>query len=205
MKGRFWVVAGVIVGVAVSLGRLPYLAGAGHTLVQTAEKLVQSGQSRVISGVASSGAPRRVVSGLGAVLADLAPGLTALLLVVGAKTTLRLRALIAFLVAALGAVSYAYHPHGQATGVLVLALVVAGLAVFLTGPLVAAPLAFGAGLVGASYLPTLLRRHETVTQASVRSLHLALFNNSGNPFVLQLLMLLLAALPFVWALRLVFR
>lgn len=205
MKGRFWLLLGLVVGVAVSVGQLPYLAGAGHTLTDTAEKLVQSGVNHLVQDAASRGAPRRVVLGLGSVVVLLIPGIAALLLVLAARTTLRLRALIALAVVALGVASYAYHPHGEATGVLVLALVVAGLAVTLTGPLVAAPLTFGAGLIGAEYLPTLVHRHEKVTQASVEAVHQAIFNSAGNPLVLQVLLLVLAALPFAWGLRLLLR
>lgn len=205
MKGRLWLIIGVVVGVAVAWGGLPYLAGAGHTLVQTSERLVQSGGNRLSSGVAQTGAPLRLVSGIEAVLAILVPGVAALLLIVAAKTTLRLRAVIALVISALGALSFFYHPHGKAVGVLVLALAIGGLAVVLTGPLVATPLAFGAGLIGATFLPGVVQHHDTVTQNSVRALHLALFNSVGNPAWLQVILLIVAAAPFVYALRLVFR
>lgn len=205
MKGRLWLILGVVAGVAVAWGGLPYLAGAGHTLVQTSERLIQSGANRLISGAAHRGAPLRLVSGIEAVLAILIPGIAALLMIIAAKTTLRLRAIMALVISALGALSFVYHPHGKAIGVLILALALGGLAVTLTGPLVATPLAFGAGLIGGTFLPGLLRDHDTVTQNSVRDLHLALFNSVGNPAWLQVILLLVAAVPFVFALRLVIR
>jgi hypothetical protein len=137
------------------------------------------------------------------VLAALLPGITALLLVVAARGSLRLRTLIALLIVALGAASYVYQPHGTATGVLLLALAVAGLAVVLTGPLVAAPLTALAGLIAGEFLPALLRSRQVVTQRSVNDLHVAIFNHPGTPTVLQLVVLVIAAIPFAFALRLV--
>ncbi len=203
MKGRVWLLIGVALGVAVAIGRLPYLAGAGRSLATTAERLVLSGANRIIAAAASAGASKRVVLGLGSLVAVILPGLTALLLVVAARASLRIRAVIAVLIVALGAASYAYQPHGNATGVLVLALVVAGLAVTLTGPLVAAPLALGAGLIGGEYLPTLVSSGMAATQSSVNAMHLALFNRPGTPAALQVAMLVIAALPFAWAAKLI--
>ena len=153
MKGRVWLILGVLAGIAVAAGRLPYLAGAGRSLAATTERLVLSGANRIVSGAARHGAPRRAVLGIGGVLAVLVPGITALLLIEAARVSLRIRTLISLLIVAVGAASYVYQPHGAATGVLLLALAVAGLAVALTGPVVAFPLSLLAGLIGASFLP----------------------------------------------------
>ena len=139
MRGRVWLIAGSVAGIAVAAGRLPYLAGASRSLAATGEHLVLSGADRLISGAAAHGAPARVVLGAGGVLAVLVPGVTALLLILAAQVSLRVRTIISVLIVAVGAASYVYQPHGQASGVLVLALIVAGLAVVLTGPLVARP------------------------------------------------------------------
>jgi hypothetical protein len=203
VRGRVWLIVGVIAGIAVAAGRLPYLAGAGRSLAATAERLVLSGADRIISGAAKHGAPKRVVLGVGGVLAVLVPGITALLLIVAAKVSLRIRTLIALAIVAVGAASFVYQPHGQATGVLVLALAVAALAVALTGPIVAFPLALGAGLVGASYLPTLFANHFAATQNGVNALHTSIYNRPGHPFALQLILLVVALLPFAWAAKLV--
>jgi len=203
MKGRVWLILGAVVGVAVAAGHLPYLAGAGRSMADTSERLIGSGASHLVRAVASTGAPRRAILGLAGVLAALLPGITALLLVVAARGSLRLRTLIALLIVALGAASYVYQPHGTATGVLLLALAVAGLAVVLTGPLVAAPLTALAGLIAGEFLPALLRSRQVVTQRSVNDLHVAIFNHPGTPTVLQLVVLVIAAIPFAFALRLV--
>ena len=203
MRGRFWLLLGVAVGVAVAIGRLPYLAGAGRSLATTAERLVLSGANRIIAAAASAGASKRLVLGLGSVVAVILPGLTALLLIVAARASLRIRAVIAVLIVALGAASYAYQPHGSATGVLVLALAVAGLAVTLTGPLVAAPLALGAGLLAGEYLPSLVSNGMAATQSSVNAMHMALYDRPGTPTALQVAMLVVAAVPFAWAARLI--
>ncbi|MBV9660695.1 MAG: hypothetical protein JO337_06020 [Acidimicrobiales bacterium] len=202
--GRLWLVVGAALGVAIALGHLPYLAGAGRSLANTAERLVMSGANRIIHSGADHGAPRRVLLGVGAVLAVALPGLTALLLLVAARASLRLRALIALGMVALGASSYAYQTKGAATGVLLLALLIAGIAVAVTGPLVAAPLAMGAGLIGAEFLPTLVtsRLGSAVSQSSVNAMHLAIYNRPGTPAVLQIALLLLAAVPFAFAARL---
>lgn len=203
MRGRVWLVIGVIAGIAVAAGRLPYLAGAGRSLAATSERLVLSGAHRIITGAAGHGAPQRVVLGIGGVLAVVVPGLTALLLILAAKVSLRLRTLIALLIVAIGAASYAYQPHGQAGGVLLLALAVAGLAVALTGPLVALPLALLAGLIGASYLPTLFAKHFAATQSGVNALHQAIYGRPGQPLALQVVLLIVAVVPFAWAAKMV--
>ena len=194
-----------MLGVAVVLGRVPYLAGAARSLASTAERLVLSGANRIVAGAATSGAPHRVVIGLGGVLAAAAPGLAALGLVAAAIGTLRLRAVIAVLLAGLGAASYAYLPHGEATGVLLLAMTMAGLAVTLTGALVAAPLAMGAGLLGAEFLPALVASHTALGKGSVNAVHLAIYNRPGTPTALQVAMLVLALVPFGLAGRLLLR
>lgn len=203
MRGRVWLVFGVIAGIAIAAGRLPYLAGAGRSLSATAERLVLSGANRIIAGAATHGAPKRVVLGIGGVVAVLVPGVTALLMIVAAKASLRIRTIIAILIVAVGATSYVYQPHGEASGVLVLALIVAGLAVALTGPVVAFPLALGAGLIGASYLPTLFSKHFAATQSGVNALHTAIYNRPGQPLGLQVVLLIVALAPLAWAAKLV--
>ncbi len=203
MRGRLWLVLGAALGVALAAGRVPYLAGSARSLADTAERLVASGADRLVRDAASVGAPRRVVLGLAGVVAAVLPGLTALLLVLAARGTLRLRAVIGVLIVALGAAAYLYQPHGPATGVLFLALAVAGLAVTLSGPLVAAPLAALAGLIGGEFLPALLSTGRTVTQRSVTDLHQAIFDHAGTPLALQVAVLVIAAIPFALALRLV--
>jgi len=203
VKGRVWLILGVLAGIAVAAGRLPYLAGAGRSLAATTERLVLSGANRIVSGAARHGAPRRAVLGIGGVLAVLVPGITALLLIEAARVSLRIRTLISLLIVAVGAASYVYQPHGAATGVLLLALAVAGLAVALTGPVVAFPLSLLAGLIGASFLPTLFARHFAATQNGVDALHVAIYDRPGHPLALQIALLVAALLPFAWATKLV--
>jgi hypothetical protein len=203
VKGRVWLVLGVVIGIAVAAGRIPYLAGAGRSLAATAEHLVLSGADRIVNGAATHGAPRRVVLGLAGLIAVVVPGVAALLLILAARVSLRIRSLIAILMVALGASSYVYQRGGVATGVLVLSLTLAGLAVALTGPLVALPLALVAGLIGATFLPTLFARHFSATQSGVNALHEAIYNRPGQPLALQVVLLLVALLPFAWALKLV--
>jgi hypothetical protein len=203
VKGRIWLIAGAVLGIAVAAGHVAYLAGAGRSLADTAERLVGSGAARLVRAAASTGAPRRVVLGLGGFVAALVPGVTALLLIVAARGTLRLRAVVGLLVVALGAASYVYQPHGKATGALLLALAVAAIAVALTGPLVVAPLAALAGLIGGEFLPALLRSSQVVTQASVNDLHQAIYDHPGTPNALRIAVLVLAAIPFAAAARLV--
>lgn len=203
MRGRIWLFVGVIVGIAIAAGRVPFLAGAGRSLVATTERLVMSGAKDLIKSAAKHGAPERVVEGLSGVVTVLVPGVTALLLIVAAKASLRLRSIIALAVVAVGASSFFYQPHGKAAGVLVLALIVAGLAVAITGPLVVAPLAVGAGLIGAEFLPTLLAKHFAATQDAVQALHQAIYQRPGAPLWLQVVLLIVAVLPFAWAAKLV--
>jgi hypothetical protein len=204
LKGRVWLIVGVVAGVAIAIGHLDYLAGAARTLADTAERLVGSGASRLIQRLATTGASRRVVLGLTGAVAVLVPGLTAFLLIAAARGSLRLRAVIALLVLALAAATYVYPPGGQATGVLFLVLVVAAVAVAFTGPLVAAPLAALAGLIAGEFLPGLVQSGRVVTQGSVSDLHQAIFGRPGTPVLLQLAVLLLALIPFAAAARLVF-
>jgi hypothetical protein len=139
------------------------------------------------------------------VLTVLVPGVTALLLMYAARGTLRLRAVIGVLVVALGIAAFFYLPHGVAAGVAVLAFAAAGIALAATGPLVAAPLAALAALIATSFLPRILASHSTLPNVPVTALHEALFATPGSPLWLRVVVLVLAALPFALAARLVVR
>ena len=204
LRGRVWLIIGVLAGIAIAIGHLDYLAGAARTLADTVERLVGSGASWLIQRLAATGASHRLVLGFAAAVAVLIPGLTALLLIAAARGSLRLRAVIGLLVLALGAASYLYRPGGQATGALILVLVVATLAVVFTGPLVVAPLAALAGLIAGEFLPGLVQSNRVVTQRSVTELHQAIFADPGTPTLLRLAVLVLALIPFAAAARLVF-
>lgn len=204
-SGRLWLVLGAAVGVAIALGSVPFLAPAGRSLADTALRLVNSGGDRLVRGTAESGASRRTVLGISAVVAILIPGVTALLAVVAARSTLRVRAIVAVALAILGVVSFFYEPNGIAREVAVLALAMAGLAVVASGPLVAAPLAGLAGLLGATYLPALWRQSQVGGTQAVQAMHQALYARPGDPSWLRLALFVVAALPFAQALRLVLR
>jgi hypothetical protein len=195
MRGRAWLLIGIALGVAIGIGEVPFLAGAGRTLTETAEHVVGSGGNRIIRAFSSHGASARVVTGLSAFLAVLLPGVTALLLIVAARGTLRLRAIIGLLIVVLGAASYAYHPHGVATGALFLALAVAAAAVALSGPLVVAPLGALAGLIGTELLPRLVRGGATVSAATTRSLYTAIAGHNGSPEWFRVIVLIVAGVP----------
>lgn len=205
VRGRVWLLLGAAVGVGIGIGAVPYLAGAAHALADTSERLVGSAGHRLIHAAAASGAPRRLVLGITAVCAVLVPGAASLALVIAARSTLRIRALVALATVAIGAASFAYQPSGVASGVLVLALAVSAMAVAASGPLVAAPLAGLAGLMGAEYLPNLATGQRAVTAASVNDLHSALFGSPGTPLVLRVVLLVVAAVPFAAAARLLLR
>jgi hypothetical protein len=197
-----WLIIGAAVGIALAVARVPYFAGAARSLADSIQQLVGAAGHKVITSAASHGAPRRAVLAVSAVLAVVVPGVTALLLVVAAKGTLRLRALIAVLLVAVGGAAYAYQPRGVASGALLLAIAVAAVAVAATGPLVAAPLCALASLIGAEFLPRLLARHSTLPNAPVEALHQAMFDTVGSPLALRILVLVIAALPFAVAARL---
>ncbi len=205
MKGRRWLVLGVAAGIAVGIGKLPYFAGAAVSLSDTAEHLVGTGGLDLLHRAARHGAPQRVLEALMAIIAVVLPGVTAVLLLVAARSTLRLRSIISLLLAALGVASFFYLPHGIAAGTAALAFVAAGIAVVATGPLVAAPLAGVAGLIAVTFLPRLLARHSTVPSLPIERLHEALFQTAGAPLWLRIIVLIIAALPFVVAARLVIR
>ncbi|MGA3220388.1 MAG: hypothetical protein ABSE77_15130, partial [Acidimicrobiales bacterium] len=205
LRGRLWLFVGVALGVALGLGHLAYFHGAAVSLSDTALRLVNTAGLTVAHDAAKHGAPRRAVEGLTAVLAVLLPGLTAFLLVLAGRSTLRLRAIVAVLLAILGVAAFFYLPGGNATGVAVLALAAAGLAVAATGPLVVAPLVALATLIALAFLPRLLASHSTLPNAPVNALHQALFASAGSPLWLRVIVLALAALPFALAARLVVR
>ena len=205
MRGKLWLVVGVAVGVAIGIGKLPYFAGAATSLTDTAERVVGSGGHTLIRDAATHGASLRVVNAVTAVLSVLVPGVTALLLVYAARTTLHLRAVIAILVAALGVAAFFYLPHGIAIGVAVLAFAAAGIAIAATGPLVAAPLAAVAALIATSFLPRILSSHSSLANVPVRALDQAIFQSAGSPLWLRVVVLVIAALPFAAAARLIVR
>jgi hypothetical protein len=205
VKGRAWLVAGALLGIAIGLGHAPFLAGAARSLADTAQHLVSDGGNRLISATASSGAPRRVVLALSAVVGVLLPGVASLLLVVAARGTLRVRAAVGLAVVALGAAAYFYQPKGVATGEIVLALVVAGLAVTLSGPLVAAPLTALAALIATGLLAQVVSGRASPATSNVEALHEAIFGDPGTPELLRLLLLVVALVPLVVAGRLLLR
>ena len=196
-------IIGAVAGIVVGLGRVPYLAGAARSLADTAQHLVADGGRHLIADVASTGAPQRVVLALTALIGVLLPGATALLLVLAARGTLRLRSLVALGIVALGALSFVYQPKGVAAGELVLALAAAGLAVVLSGPLLAAPLAGLAALIGTMFLPQLVSGHSSLALTNVSLFHQALTGNPGTPAVLQVVLLVIAAVPFAFAGRMI--
>jgi len=205
VKGRIWLLLGVGVGIAIGVGRMPYFAGAAGSLSDTAQRVVDSAGSSLLHGVAERGGFRRVIEGLSAVLGLLVPGATALLLVAAARFTLRLRLFVGVVVLVLGVASFFYLGHGLAIGVLLLAVGAAAVAVVATGPLVAAPLAALASLIGTEFLPRLVSGRDSVTHSSVITLHQALFATAGSPLWLEVGMLLIAAAPFAIAARFVVR
>jgi hypothetical protein len=205
LRGRLWLFVGVALGIALGLGHLPYFQGAAKSLTDTALRVVGTGGLTLAHDAAVHGAPRRLVDGLTAVLGVLLPGVTALLLVYAGRSTLRLRTVVAVLLALLGVAAFFYLPGGNATGVAVLALVLAGLAVAASGPLVVAPLVAMATLIAIAFLPRLLARHSTLPNAPVSALHQAIFASAGSPLWLRVFVLVLAALPFALAARLVVR
>ena len=205
MKGRIWLVIGAAAGVAIGLGKIPYLAGAAGSLSDTAQHVVGTGGLTLVHSVARSGASRRVVQGVMALLAVLVPGITALLLVVAARTSLRLRAVVAFLLVALGVAAFFYLPAGAASGAGALALGAATIAVVATGPLVAAPLVALAALIATAFLPRLLATQSTLPNIPVATLHQALFASPGSPLWLRIVVLLVAVVPFLLSGRLLLR
>jgi hypothetical protein len=206
MKGRPWLLAGLAVGVAIGIGKLPYLSGAASSLSDTSQRLVGSGGLDLVHWLAKHGAPRRVVEGLAAFVSILVPGVTALLLVLAARFTLRLRALIGLLVALLGAAAYHYLGVGIATGTLALALLLAGLvAVAATGPIVVLPLAALAALIGTEYLPRLVTGARSVPRSAVVTLHEAINSHPGAPLWLSVIALVVAAVPLAVAARFALR
>jgi hypothetical protein len=205
MAGRKWLFIGAVVGVAIAFGHVPYLAHAARTLADTALRLVSSGGNRLVADVARTGVPKRVVLGLASLVSILAPGVTVVLLVLAARGTLRLRAVVGLLLALLGAASFVYQSHGAATEAVVLGLVIGGIAVLATGPLVAAPLAALAGLIAATYLPRLLLHARPLQASAVSAMHTALFARPGQPTGLEVGLVVVAVVPFVLALRWVLR
>lgn len=202
MRGRVWVLLGLAAGVVLGIVRAPYLFGAATLLAGTAERLVGSAGSLLVRDVAHHGAGRRATLGVFAVLGLVAPGVTALLLVVAARLGLRLRLLIGLLVLVIGTDGFHYFGRGVASGSLVLALGAAGLAVVAAGPLVVVPLAGLAGLLATEFLPRLFTTARSIPHAAVEELHRALFATPGSPWWLEVVLVAVAALPFAAAARL---
>jgi len=205
MKGRFWVVVGVVAGIAIGVGRLAYFEGAAVSLCDTILRVVDTAGLTLIHDAAKYGAPRRVVLGLTAALAVVLPGVAALLLVVAARATMRLRRIIGLLIAALGIAAFFYLPGGTAVGVAALALLAAALVVAVTGPLVVAPLAALAALIATVFLPRLLLGKDRRLSVPIADLHQALFSTIGSPYWLRIAVVVLAAVPFGLACRLIVR
>ncbi len=205
MRGRLWLVVGVLVGIALAAGAVPYLAGAARSLSDDAQRVVGSAGAHLVRALGGVGAPGRVVLGLTAVVAVLVPGVTAWLLVLAARGVRRLRVVVAVVLALIGIAAFFYQPAGNALGALVLALAVAGAAVALSGPLVVAPLAALAGPIGAEFLPRLLVGPAAIPDAPVSQLHQAVFASPGSPWWLRVVLVVVAAVPFALGVRAVAR
>jgi hypothetical protein len=203
VRGRLWLVIGAGLGLALSLGEFPYLAGAARSLADTAEQLVGAGGHHLLTTAATHGAARRSVLIVTALVGVLLPGLTALLLVLAARGALRIRAVVGLLILALSAASFAYHPHGVAAGTIVLALAVAGVAVAVSGPLVVLPLCALAGLICGQWLPRILDVHSDLPGSPVDAVHQAVWSHPGTPTALRIALLVFAGIPFAVAARLV--
>ena len=204
MSGRLWTLVGIIVGVAVGLAKVPYLAGAATTLADTAQRVVSTIGTTLVHDTAKAGAPQRVVLGLTAIVAVVVPGVTALLLLVAARGTAAARRVVGVLLAALGVGAFFYLPVGPSLGAVLLAITAAAVAVAATGPLVIAPLAGLAALIATGYLPKLISG-AVPPGDPVGTMHLALFATPGTPLWLQVVLLAVAAVPFALAARLAFR
>lgn len=206
MRGRIWLLAGVAIGIAIGAGRLPFFAGAAANLSDTSQRVVGSGGHDLVRWAAHNGSPRRAVEGLAAFVAVLVPGVTAFLLILAARLSLRLRVVVGLLVLLIGVAGYHYLGHSVATGSLVLAVASAALvAAAAIGPLVATPLAAIAALIGYEFLPRLVSGRPSVPHSEVVALHHALISHPGAPVWLEVIVLVVAALPFAAAARLVLR
>ncbi len=74
-----------------------------------------------------------------------------------------------------------------------------------TGPLVAAPLAALAALIGTAFLPRILASHSTLANVPVSALAPGVLRDAARPFWLRVVVLAIAALPFALAARLIVR
>ena len=211
MKGKFWLLVGVAIGVFIWVAKVPYLAGAGQSFATTLEKVVSS----VAHWIASTGpsvstksgsynTSPRIVDGFSGLGSALLPGITAVILIFAAKSVRRIRWVVAILLAALGVASFSYFSHGSAMGVLILALVVAFLSVTMAGPLVVTPLCALAALIACEYLPQLFNS-KALTNGPVDLIHTAFWSSPGQPSWLQLVVFVVACAPFALAGRLVLR
>jgi hypothetical protein len=72
------------------------------------------------------------------------------------------------------------------------------------GPLVAAPLAALAGLIGAAYLPRLIA-HARIERGAIEAMHQAIYGRPGDPLVVRIILVVVAVVPFALALRYVVR
>jgi hypothetical protein len=204
--GRIWLIGGVALGIAIAVVHLGYVAGAAATLSDTSQRIVGTAALTLVHSAARKGAARRAVEGMAALVRVIVPGLTALLLIVAARLSLRLRVLVGLLVLVFGVTGYHYLGAGIATGSLALALFAATIAVVATGPLVAAPLAALAALIGAEFLPKLVSGGvRSVPHIAVAEMHRCLFDRPGAPLWLGVVMLIVGAIPFALAARLVIR
>jgi len=198
---RLWMLVGIAVGLAVGIGHLPYLAGAPGSLAQISVRMVERAGHRLVGAAALHGASERVVRGLAATVALVAPGVAALALVGAARGVLVVRRLVAVMLLALAAAAFFALPTGAAVGVAGLALGAAAIAVVASGPLLVAPLVAVATVVGTGFLPRILSTANALA-GPVGELHLALSNSVGAPLWLRAIGLIVATVPFVAALGL---
>ena len=203
MRGRGWLILGAAAGVAIGFAHVGQVADPARSLANGAQQAVGSGGHRLLSSAAGHGAPRTAVETVGALLVVVVPGLAALLLVVAARSALRLRGLVAVVLVGLGVAAYAYQPGRTASEALVVALVLAGVAVVAAGPLVAAPLCALAGLIGAEFVSRLVANRGALSDTVAAGVHQAVYHSAGSSMLLQVGVLVLAAVPFAVIARLI--
>lgn len=152
-QGSMWVLAGVVIGLGLSLGRFPFLAGAAKGLAETATAT----EARIADWLMDTlfSTPGNTSLVVAAVLGLMAPGLTAFGLAAAASGGERVRQSAGTVLLGVGLLAFWHLPGSQAIGVVVLCAVIAGLAYTATPIILVVPCAAVATMLAATWLPRL--------------------------------------------------
>jgi len=190
-----FVLLGIALGVAVSLGYIPVAA---HAVDAATNAAVSFGQRLATSGVQHLSAHHpTLASALGVTLGVAMPGLVCLALISAAKFGLVIRRSASGLLLLAGIAAHFFLPAGQAFLISAGCVTLAALLFFATGALVVAPLSAVAAALAVGSVRVLLSGKNAAIESGVKTF--AQLSHVADPRVWRIALIVVAWAGFVGA------